>query len=103
MNKEVEIIKEKIGLAFDTLQRFGYVTIQKAPCCQSCALDQIGDADKYVFYHDMDNLHLISNGVLWLSWGGDIEVICKAINQQGLTVTHDGDENKRIRVILKTN
>jgi hypothetical protein len=101
----------QITAAFKTLRKQGYTARQNFSCCSSCAWSELNDQgkdEKVVFYNRQSGAALRGTGsfrfrrrgpqYLYLNWSGDANVICEALEAQGLTVVRPESEVESIAV-----
>ena len=92
-------IQEKLTLAFKDLRKLGYFARQNFTCCQTCGWAEVPQGrDKVVFYHAQDKANLDKRGNCYLAWEGNGEEIVTTLQNRGLVVEWNGDENTRIKV-----
>jgi hypothetical protein len=96
--------RDKVDEAFELLKKSGYFAEQDYYCCQTCAWSSIPDelCDKVVFYHSQDNDAWRGDelkDILHLAWNGDSEEIVGILRSVGLSVSHDGEESTRIKIL----
>lgn len=99
---ETADFRKKLRKMFATLRKAGFTARMNFMCCQSCAWAEIGNIEPQpedvVFYHNQDNAN-IPDGYVYLAWSGNMGEIYKAISNAGLYTDHDGNEDRRIRVM----
>lgn len=91
-------MQDKIKKAFSALRKSGYECHMNWKCCQSCGCAAIKNEKKYVFYHAQD-AERMSNGYVYLSFGGNGHEIARAMERAGLKVEWDGTDDQRIKVL----
>jgi serine/threonine protein phosphatase PrpC len=102
----------QVDNAFSKLRAAGYFAEQNFYCCQSCAWSAIPEdaSNKVVFYHAQDDEYAWFNtntmeesnillNKLYLAWAGDCNEIRSILESEGLTVDHNGSEDKRIVIL----
>lgn len=99
---DIADFRKRLRKMFTKLRKNGFMARMNFMCCQSCAWNEIGQTDpaskNVVFYHKQDN-DKIPFGHVYLAWSGDINVIYQAISAAGLYTDHDGNEDRRIKVM----
>lgn len=91
-----------IRKAFEELRSLGYFAKENHTCCQTCGFSEVPDEfEKIVFYHNQDLDGLKEDGGCHLSWAGDGKQIVDVLERNGLKVTWDGSESKRIYMELQ--
>jgi hypothetical protein len=93
--------RKSLTRAFKNLRKQGYFASHNFACCATCSWDLVSwdQADHAVFYHDQDKSSADKTNEVWLYWQGDLAVIRKAIEDEGLIVEHDGSPSTRIKAV----
>jgi hypothetical protein len=108
--------RTQLTAGFKAVRAAGYFGRQSWKCCQSCGCAAMPEGtERYAFYHAQDRKQLVEaeevkyrgnkprftppNEIgVYLSWGGDGNVIAKAFRDAGCTVEWDGKNSTRIWV-----
>lgn len=111
---------DRLDAAFAELEASGIVARQNAPCCQSCALDEVCDEIDgllesgksirgYTFYHEQGTEAAVEGSQLYFSYGAVEEgvdsvaighEVADAMRRHGFAVDWDGDIKHRIAIAL---
>ncbi|MCB9762330.1 MAG: hypothetical protein H6739_21205 [Alphaproteobacteria bacterium] len=102
--------REALRAAFKTLQALGLPALANRGQTQSAGWEDLAEASarmglsetQGVFWHRQSNSAFGEDGVLlstlWLHWKGDLDILCGALEEEGLDVVRPGSEDHAIEV-----
>ncbi|WP_028646945.1 DUF6891 domain-containing protein [Nocardiopsis sp. CNT312] len=112
---------ERLTRAFRALDESGILAREDCSCCDRCARDAVqAEAEAhsavaegpnvrgYAFFHERDAEAAMGGGPLWIGFGALHEIrhaavgdeIAQTLRAHGLTVTWDGDPDRKLEVVL---